>query len=109
MWQTWQMAKAFGKTPSEILGVFHPTRAFFLNRGIWLFCQFVENEMDTAADRVKGAKQSSGVRHSTLMKYLYPDDPSRRFRQVQSPTEKAGPSASGEEFFTENFGKRKER
>ncbi|AVP43298.1 tail assembly chaperone [Gordonia phage BiteSize] len=85
----------------------HPTRAFFLNRGIWLFCKFVESEVEQAGSRVKNASQAQGLRQSTLMKHLYPDDPTKRFRTAQTPTEKAGPSASGEEFFAKNFGQRR--
>ncbi|QNJ55334.1 tail assembly chaperone [Gordonia phage LittleFella] len=63
--------------------------------------------MEEAGSRIKNSSQAQGARHSALMKHLYPDDPSKRFRAAQAPIEKAEPSAEGEEFFTKNFGKRR--
>ncbi|UVK63826.1 tail assembly chaperone [Gordonia phage LilyPad] len=73
-----------------------------------MFCRFVEAEVEEAGSKIKNPGQAQGARYSVQMKYLYPDNPEKRFRSAQTPTEKAGPSASGEEFFAKNFGQRRE-
>lgn len=66
--------------------------------------------MDQASRGVKDSSMAQGQRYGILMKYLYPNDPGKRYRDPMASgvvKGKAGSSASGEEFFEKNFGKRR--
>lgn len=63
--------------------------------------------MEEASSGAKGADAIRAARYSALMKNLYPNNPELRFRKPEvSSSGKAGPAMGGEEFFTENAGRR---
>lgn len=58
----WKQAKAYGTTPSDLLGVEDPLISFYLNRAIWMFCSRVESELEKAAGEGKSkTRQAMGV------------------------------------------------
>jgi hypothetical protein len=102
------MSKSFRTPPSRILGIEHdPLKAYFVDRGIWLFCSNLESDMDTRSDKAKNAKQSGVIRHQVLMEYLYPNDPGKRFRNPVVSSSKAESAIGGESYFTDNAAKRR--
>lgn len=113
MWQIWQMSKTWSCRPSDILGIEKTDQAFFVDRGFWLFCSGIEGEMDDASNKAKTSSQARGARYGVLMKYLYPNDPSKRFR---SPGSSSGAGeknndmvgGAGESFFAQRAGKRRD-
>ncbi len=74
-----------------------------------MFCSQIESEMDKASSSSKNTAQANGARHSVLMKYLYPDDPTKRFRSVSAAKVKGqeDQGGAGESFFSRNQGKRR--
>lgn len=108
MWRLWRLAKEYRTTPSDILSVSEPIRAFLLNRGIWYFGSKIESEMEERAQHSKNSNQAQGARYQVLMENLYPDNPEKRFRSPQRASSgKAGPAMGGEDYFTANAGKRR--
>lgn len=65
--------------------------------------------MDEASSKTKNSEMASGARYSVMMKYLYPDQVGKRYRDPVASGAvggKAEPSVGGEEFFEKNFGQR---
>lgn len=107
VWRLWKMSKQFGVPPASLIGVFDPLKAYFVNRGIWLFCSNLEAEMDERSDRAKNGKQSGAIRHQVLMEFLYPNNPEKRFRNPVVSSGQAGPAIGGEDFFSKDADKRR--
>lgn len=102
LWELWRRAQAFNCLPSKLLGINNPTEAFFIDRGIWMFCSGIESEMDEAGNNAKNAKQGSAARYQILMKYLYPGEITGRFRDPAAGASSSGPVATSEDFFAKN-------
>jgi hypothetical protein len=60
-WQAWNQAKALGLRPSELYGVTWPLAAFYLDRGLYWWSNFVESKMNEAEMTVRNQmKNQSG-------------------------------------------------
>lgn len=99
MWELWRRAKAFSVTPSNLLRIDDKKTAFWVDRGIWMFCSGIENEMDEASNKAKNPKQAQGQRHQVLMKYLHPGETKGLYRDPAAGASSTGTVAKGEDFF----------
>lgn len=83
MWQHYRMSKSLRKSPSELLDIRHPVRAFYFDRAVWMFGTTLEADLEAAGEgsskpKVIKAKQQMVL--ATWMgggKGLY-RDPARR-------------------------------
>lgn len=56
--------------PSQLLGL-SGIKAYYFDRGIWLFCSKVENEMAAAEAKVKNPKLGRAARQRVLARHIY--------------------------------------
>ena len=78
------------------------SKAFFFDRGVWLFCNKIEVEMSIAESNAKDAKFASAARKRVLDKYLTDQVKSKKFKDPGAvSTKKAEPTESnlGSDFF----------
>ena len=69
MWETYRLSKHYRKLPSDLWGWENGTpKAFYLNRGVWLFGSMVEGEMQEAEQAVR--KRSKGGRNGNVNKFV---------------------------------------
>lgn len=70
MWQHYRMAKSLRKSPSELLNIRHPVRAFYFDRAVWLFGTTLEADLEAAADGVKKEKAARAKQQMVLATWL---------------------------------------
>lgn len=58
-WQTWKQSKALGVRPSELYCVTWPLAAFYLDRGLYWWANFVEGKMNEAETAVRNQMKNS--------------------------------------------------
>lgn len=93
MWELWTRAKAFNTTPAALLGLRPGTvKAFYLDRGIYLWASDIEAEMNAAEARAKNPKLARGVRARILENHLSawenPEEKAKRYRDPAAPKPK---------------------
>lgn len=70
LWELHLLAKAYNKTPSELIGVQDEVAGFCLNRGVWLFGTSLEDEIDKATAKLKKSEQIRSKSQQVLNKWL---------------------------------------
>lgn len=97
MWELWRRAKTFCTTPSSLLGL-RPgsVKAFYFDRGIYLWATEIENEMNAAEARAKNRKLAAGMRsrilENHLSKWETPEEKAKRFRDPAAPKAPTNPN-----------------
>ena len=86
-WELWQRSQALHCKPSDLIGFESDVRAFYFDRGIWLFARGLEAEMDAASNRSKTEKGKNGARKRILDFRLRSADPEtpRKFKDPAAP------------------------
>lgn len=105
MWELWRRSQALHCKPSDLLGFDSPIRAFYFDRGVWLFASRLESDMDTASERAKSDKAKQAARLKVMNLYLASDEEpvAKRFKDPAAPTmevqAQSGDEDLGDDFF----------
>ncbi len=67
------MSKQYKLPPSTLLGIPPSIRAYYVDRGIWLFCSRIEGEMEEAGRRASNPVFARTARLKILNSYIDPD------------------------------------
>lgn len=70
MWQHYRMAKSLKQTPSSLLDIRNPVRAFYFNRAVWVFGTTLEAHLESAAEGVKNEKRARAKQQMVLAVWL---------------------------------------
>lgn len=96
LWALWRRAKAFNQTPSQLLGLKPGSpKAFYLDKGMYIWARRIESEMDLAESRIKSknannaaklkAQARNRVLENHLSKWEDPKDSPKRYRDPAAP------------------------
>ena len=89
MWELYRQAKAFRCRPSELVGYVEPIKAFYFDRGVWMFGTEIDNALATADQNAKNPKFARAARARVLANYLRGGESTGRYRdpatEVASP------------------------
>lgn len=70
MWQHYRMSKSLRKSPSELLDIRHPVRAFYFDRAVWTFGSTLEADLEAAVEGVKKEKAAKAKQQMVLATWL---------------------------------------